>query len=77
MITSRENTHATIYVPAGKEGDVAENRREASRAKGVKFLNSQDGKAVYEVGPGSNTLKPLSLPNYASRECRNGCLKNV
>jgi alpha-L-rhamnosidase len=47
------NTTATIYVPAEKKSDVKESGREASKAKGVKFVKLENGRAVYKISSGS------------------------
>jgi len=47
------NTTAAIYIPAEKESDVTEGRREITKAAGIKFVKIEDGRAVYEIGSGS------------------------
>ena len=51
-VTIPANTTATVYVPAGNAGAVLESGGPASEAKGVKFLRSENGYAVYTVGSG-------------------------
>ncbi|MEI6950790.1 family 78 glycoside hydrolase catalytic domain [Paraflavisolibacter sp. H34] len=46
------NTTATVSLPARDERSVTEGGLPAARAKGVRFLKMEDGKAVYEVGAG-------------------------
>jgi len=46
------NTTAEIYVPAGKAEDVKESGKYASRVKGIKFIEMEDGCAVFAVGSG-------------------------
>ncbi|HWW03245.1 MAG TPA: family 78 glycoside hydrolase catalytic domain [Candidatus Acidoferrum sp.] len=46
------NTTATVYVPARSAEAVKESGRPASRARGVKFLSMENGRAVFEVGSG-------------------------
>jgi alpha-L-rhamnosidase len=47
------NTTATVYIPAEKEGDVTEGGKEITMAAGIKFVKSEDGRAVFEIGSGS------------------------
>jgi alpha-L-rhamnosidase len=47
------NTSATIYIPAEKESNVTESGKPASNSVGVKFINLENGRAVYEIGSGS------------------------
>jgi len=47
------NTSATIYIPSEKENDVTESGKPASKSAGIKFINLENGRAVYEVGSGS------------------------
>jgi alpha-L-rhamnosidase len=47
------NTRATVYVPAHAAGEITESGRSLSRAKGVKFVRMEDGRAVLEVVSGS------------------------
>jgi alpha-L-rhamnosidase len=51
------NSTATVHVPAGASADVAESGQAIERAKGVRFLRMEDGRAVVEVGSGSYTFK--------------------
>jgi alpha-L-rhamnosidase len=46
------NTTATVYVPARSAEAVKESGQPASRARGVKFLSMENGRAVFEVGSG-------------------------
>lgn len=46
------NSSATVYIPASNEKEVTENGKQASKANGIKFLRMENGKAVFEVGPG-------------------------
>jgi len=46
------NTTATVYVPAIREENVTESGKRASKSTGVKFLRTENGKVVYEVGSG-------------------------
>ncbi|HEX8316055.1 MAG TPA: family 78 glycoside hydrolase catalytic domain, partial [Flavisolibacter sp.] len=45
------NTTATVFVPAGK-ASVTESGKPAAAAKGVKFVRTENGRAVYELGSG-------------------------
>jgi alpha-L-rhamnosidase len=47
------NTTATLYLPAPSEEVVREGGGDASRARGVTFLEYEDGRAVYELAAGS------------------------
>ena len=46
------NTVATVYIPTEKADLVKEGRKPASEAEGVKFLRTENGAYVYEVGSG-------------------------
>ncbi|MEI8282512.1 MAG: hypothetical protein WCG75_08920, partial [Armatimonadota bacterium] len=52
-ITVPANTSATVYIPTGGTRKVREGLTEASTAKGVKFLRSEPGYDVFQVGSGS------------------------
>jgi len=47
------NTTATVYVPAKDPAGVTESAKPASEARGVKYLRTEAGAAVYEIGSGS------------------------
>jgi alpha-L-rhamnosidase len=47
------NTTATVYVPAGDAAAVTESGKPAAEARGVKFLNMEDGNAVFAVQSGT------------------------
>jgi alpha-L-rhamnosidase len=47
------NTHATVYVPAHAVVEITESGRPLARAKGVKFVRMEDGRAVLHVVSGS------------------------
>jgi alpha-L-rhamnosidase len=51
-VTIPANTTATVYVPTVKPESVAETGIPAAMSEGVKFLQMEAGKAVYEVGSG-------------------------
>jgi alpha-L-rhamnosidase len=46
------NTTATIFVPGQDADSIKEGGRPATRSPGVKFLRSENGRAIYEVGSG-------------------------
>ncbi len=52
-LTIPANTTATVYVPADSAEHVTESGKGAAGAAGVKFLWTEDGAAVYEVGSGN------------------------
>ncbi|MGH8005584.1 MAG: family 78 glycoside hydrolase catalytic domain, partial [Candidatus Binatia bacterium] len=47
------NTTATVKVPARNADTVTESNQPAGRARGVKFLRFENGRAVYTVGGGT------------------------
>lgn len=51
-VTIPANTTAEVYVPAADPADVLESGRPANKARGVKFLRSEAGAAVYQVESG-------------------------
>lgn len=46
------NTTATVYVPAADQSQVTEGGNPAANAAGIKWLRSENGSAVFEVGSG-------------------------
>ena len=52
-VTVPPNATATVYVPARDQALVIEGGHPASAARGVKYLRSETGAAVYEIGSGS------------------------
>jgi alpha-L-rhamnosidase len=52
-LTVPPNSTATVYVPAKGESGVTESAKPASEAHGVKFLRTEAGATVYEIGSGS------------------------
>ena len=46
------NTTARLYIPARKEASIAVGGKQAVMAEGVKFLGTQEGTSVFEVGSG-------------------------
>ncbi len=51
-ITVPPNTDATVRVPAGDAGAVRESGRPTGEATGVKFLQYENGAAVFATGSG-------------------------
>jgi len=58
-VTVPANTTATVYVPAADPQSVTESGKPTAEATGVKFLRSENGAAVYEVGSGSYAFRAL------------------
>jgi len=56
------NTTATIHVPAKNANGVSESGSPASKAKGLKFLRTEKGAAVYQVGSGRYLFTSPDLP---------------
>jgi alpha-L-rhamnosidase len=52
-VTTPPNTAATVYVPAKDQATVTEKGQPAGEANGVKYLRTESGAAVYEIGSGS------------------------
>jgi alpha-L-rhamnosidase len=52
-ITVPANSSAQVFVPAGNADAVTESGKPAAKAKGVKFLRSENGRVIYEVQSGS------------------------
>ena len=51
------NTSATVWVPAKDAAAVTESGRKAAEVKGVKFVRSQAGSAIFEVESGVYTFR--------------------
>jgi alpha-L-rhamnosidase len=51
------NSSATVYLPAQAADTVTEGSGPASKAEGVRFLEMEDGRALFEVGSGNYTFK--------------------
>ena len=47
------NTTATIHVPTNDAAKVTEGGAAAEKATGVKFLRTEEGRAVYKLGSGT------------------------
>jgi len=56
-VTVPPNTTATVYVPASNPSAVTEGGKLADRSEGVKFVRSENGSAVYEVGAGKYSFQ--------------------
>lgn len=53
------NTTATVYVPTHDASSVREGGKPADQAAGVKYLGTENGAAVYQVGSGSYHFESL------------------
>jgi alpha-L-rhamnosidase len=51
-VTIPANTTASIFVPTKDAATMTESGKQADKAEGVKFLHTENGVAVYEVGSG-------------------------
>jgi alpha-L-rhamnosidase len=60
-ITIPANTTAEIHIPAKAMDDVTESSRPATRAKGVKFLRMENGRAVFEIGSGEYQFRSTGI----------------
>lgn len=56
-VTVPVNTVATLYVPAKAEREVRESGHRLKRARGVRFLRMENGRAVLEVDSGSYSIE--------------------
>jgi alpha-L-rhamnosidase len=52
-VTVPPNTTATVYVPAKDAATVTEGGKPASKEIGIKYLRTEAGAAIYEIGSGS------------------------
>jgi len=52
-VTIPANSRALVYVPSLEKFPVTENGRSAESSDGLKFLEYQDGYAVFEADPGN------------------------
>ena len=46
------NTTATLYLPAASDKDVLENGQAVTDARGIEFVNFENGKAFYQLQSG-------------------------
>ena len=51
-LTIPENTSATVFFPTANHEKVRESGRSCSDVLGVRFLRSEKGYAIYEIGSG-------------------------
>jgi alpha-L-rhamnosidase len=56
-VTVPENSTATIYVPTKNVKSITESNKKIDEAAGIKFLNTQDDYAVFQVGSGKYQFK--------------------
>jgi alpha-L-rhamnosidase len=56
-VTVPANTTATVWVPAKDAAAVTESGKKVAEVKGVKFVKSEGGNAVYEVESGGYTFR--------------------
>ena len=56
-VTVPPNTTATVWVPAKSATEVTESGKSAMSAKGVQYLRSENGNALFEVESGSYSFK--------------------
>jgi len=50
------NTTATLYIPAKDPATVREGTNPAATAPGVKFLRTENGRAIFNIASGSYTF---------------------
>ena len=55
------NTTATVYVPARDAAKVTESGKSASKSPGVRFIRSENGAAVYEIGSGAYRFESADM----------------
>jgi alpha-L-rhamnosidase len=53
------NTTATLYIPTNNVNTIKESGQPIAKAKGVKFVEFKDGKAVYELQSGSYEFRSI------------------
>jgi alpha-L-rhamnosidase len=56
-LTIPANTKAIVYIPAHSVNDITEGGRNISSASGVKFIRTDGGFVVLEVGSGNYAFK--------------------
>ena len=52
-VTIPANTTATVYVPVADRASIKEGGKPAADAEGARFLQVEDGRALFEVGSGT------------------------
>ena len=51
------NTTATLYLPISNENAlITEGGKDAAKAEGVKYIKTENGKAIYEIVSGTYTF---------------------
>jgi len=60
-VTLPANSTATVYVPALDVEEVTEGNKPIARARGVKFLRMEDGRAVFEIGSGHYEFASIGI----------------
>ena len=63
-VTIPANTTATVCVPATDAASVREGGRPAGKARGVKFLRTESGRALFEVGSGRYVFTSSMPPEH-------------
>lgn len=66
-ITIPANTVATVHVPAMDAATVTESHKPVGQARGVRFLRSEKGAVVYEVGSGHYEFEVAHEPSHVRR----------
>ncbi len=62
-VTVPANTTAVLYFPTVSEKQVKEGGIPASKVQGVRFLKSEDGRSLFEIGSGDYNFE---VTNYAN-----------
>jgi alpha-L-rhamnosidase len=62
------NTTATVYMPSAHNDAVTESGQPVAKATGIRFLRSEKGAAVYEVGSGSYVLEAPFSPGGTTQQ---------
>ncbi|MED4228753.1 alpha-L-rhamnosidase C-terminal domain-containing protein [Neobacillus cucumis] len=71
------NTTATLYIPTNNVSTVKESGQPIAKAKGVKFIEFKDGKAVYELESGSYEFRSIIAVLSQSRGSNSKKLTDV
>ncbi len=56
-VTVPPNTTATVWVPAKSAAAVTESGKSAGHARGVNYMRSENGSAIFEVQSGVYSFK--------------------
>jgi hypothetical protein len=59
------DTTATVYIPGNDPAGVTEGGKPASEARGLKYLRTEAGATVYEVGSGSYRFEAKAPPDVS------------